>query len=64
MRFSPQETGRPDWLAVRRAEGQTEVTALASGSIGRSVLARGSSKVTWGSEGPGRFPALNDRLCS
>ena len=36
---SPKEVGRPDPLAVRRAEGRAEVRALASGSLNPSVFA-------------------------
>ena len=35
---SLQEEGRPHPLALQRAEGQAEVRALRSGSVGSSVL--------------------------
>ena len=48
LRVSPQEAGKPDRLAMRSAEQWPEVRALASGSVGPSVLARGAFECLWG----------------
>ena len=61
FRVSPQEAGRPEPLAVRHTELQAEVSALASGSVCPSVLARGAFIGLQGSEGPTRSPTPNDR---
>ena len=61
VRVSSQEGGRHDPPAVWLAEGWAEVRALATVSLGPSVLAGGALKFARGSEGPAHFPALNDR---
>ena len=61
VRVTPQYAGKPDALAVQQVEGQAESRALAIGSVGSSLLVRGPSKVSGGSEGPSRSSALNDR---
>ena len=61
VRDSPQEAGRPDPPSVQRAEGRSEVRALAIGNMGPSVLERGAFKDHRGLEGPACSPALNDR---
>ena len=52
---SPQESSRPIPPALRQAEGQPEVRALARGSVGPSVLARGAFEGRRGLGGPCLF---------
>ena len=52
---SLQEEGRPHPLALQRAEGQAEVRALRSGSVGSSVLDGGAFEGRRGLGGPCPF---------
>ena len=52
VRVSPKKAGRPDPPLVHRAEGWAKVSALASGSVGPSVLVRGAFEFRRGLGGP------------
>ena len=55
VRVCPQEAGRPDPWALLQAEGQAEMRALASRSVGPTVLARGAFVGRRGLRGPYMF---------
>ena len=61
VRIRPQEHGRPNLQALRRAEQQAKVRAQERGSVGPMVEAQWAIKVAGGSGGTAHSPALNDR---
>ena len=50
-----QDAGRPYLPALRQEEGQAEVRARASGSVGPTILARGAFEGLRGLRGPYPF---------
>ena len=56
VRVRPQEHGRPNLPALRRAEQQAKVRAWERGSVGPMVEAQGAIKCRWRLGGPCPFP--------